>query len=247
VTLKIFLLAIAIFDDIGAILVIALFYSQSFDLAWLLFGGLMLMLLYGLGRARVTRLWAYVIPGAMLALALDQGGIHATLGGVLTGLFVPVATPGTEHAKGPAERALHGLHPWVSFGVLPLFAFVSAGVALDGDAGLSHLLDPLPLGIVLALFFGKQVGIFGATWLAVRSGLARLPAGTNWAGVYAVSIVAGIGFTMSLFIGFLAFSDPAIQEIVKLGVMAGSLLAVVWGAIWIGVFARKNLQPAAAE
>lgn len=175
--LKIFLLAIAIFDDLGAILIIALFYG-------------------GEGAAHYT-----------------------TLAGVVMGFVIPARY---------LDRTIHLLHPWVAFLVLPIFAFVTAGVDIRGIP-VSAFLSHLPLGVALGLFLGKQIGIFGATWMLVRAGFARLPEGTSWRQVYGVSIIAGIGFTMSLFIGQLAFSDALLQEQVKIGVIVGSLLATGWG------------------
>lgn len=227
---KIFLLAIAIFDDLGAILVIAFFYSGALaiqSLMWCVFG---IALLLMLNRLRVFFIMPYLLVGVLLWFCLYHANIHTTLAGVLVGLALPMRG-GENHSHSPVNQAIHFLHPWVGFFVLPLFAFTSAGVDFRGMT-LDSALHPLPLGIALALFFGKQIGIFGTTWLAVKMGLARLPEGASWPFVYGVSVIAGIGFTMSLFIGALAFSE-AMQSYVKLGVIGGSMLAAVWGALII--------------
>lgn len=216
--LKIFLLAIAIFDDLGAILIIAFFYSHGVALLPLLASIGITGALYAFNRLRILRLWPYMLAGIALWFTLHASGIHTTLAGVIVGLFIP-----RERLKG----LMHTLHPWVAFLVLPIFAFASAGVPL----GSAHLLAPLPLSIALGLFIGKQLGIFGASYALIRLGFAKLPAAASWRQVYGAATVAGIGFTMSLFIGMLAFKDPALQEQVKIGVIAGSLLSALLGAI----------------
>lgn len=225
--LKIFLLAIAIFDDLGAIIVIALFYSKGLAALPLVLGLGLLGGLFLLNRRGVASVWPYLLVGVGLWFCLYHGGVHTTIGGVLVGMAIPLAGP-----KGsPLGRALHGLHPYVSFAILPLFAFANAGIDLRGiDA--AALAQPLALGTALGLFVGKQLGIFGASWLTIRLGFAQLPAQTTWLQLYAVSLMAGIGFTMSLFIGNLAFTDAALLAQVKLGVIGGSLLSAAMGA-WL--------------
>jgi Na+:H+ antiporter, NhaA family len=156
-----------------------------------------------------------------------KSGVHATLAGVAVALAIPLRAEGSAPYS-PLDEVMKDLHPWVTFGILPLFAFANAGVAL-GDFTLMKLIAPIPLGIALGLFAGKQIGIFGASWLAIKSGLCRMPEGANWAQIYAVSIIAGIGFTMSLFIGMLAFTDPAYAADVRIGVLSGSLLSAIIG------------------
>ncbi len=219
--MKIFLLAIAIFDDLGAILIIALFYNHDLALLPLLASGGIIGLFFLLNRLRVTSILPFIFLGIALWFGLHAGGIHTTLAGVITGLFIPMKR---------LDWFMHKLHPWVAFFILPLFAFVMAGVSFSG-LNIDSLIAPLPLSVTMGLFCGKQIGIFGASWLLIRGGFAQLPAGTSWGQVYGVSVIAGIGFTMSLFIGMLAFSDATLQEQVKIGVMAGSLLASAWG--WV--------------
>jgi NhaA family Na+:H+ antiporter len=235
--LKIFLLAIAIFDDLGAILVIAFFYSHG--VAWLplLVAAGAILVLAMLHRQKVRSLWLYLVVGAALCVALYHGGVHATIGGVITGLLIPMRDKKNDDYS-PLNRCMHALHPWVSFGVLPVFAFTAAGVAVETEH-LPLLLAPLSLGIILGLFVGKQLGIFGATWLLVKTRLVTLPQDTGWRHIYAVSVIAGIGFTMSLFIGNLAFEHAALLAQAKLGVILASVLSAVVG--WLVL--RSVLRP----
>ncbi|MFN7225891.1 MAG: Na+/H+ antiporter NhaA [Holosporales bacterium] len=222
---KVFLLALAIFDDLGAILVVALFYSKGVVLASLLVGAGIIGLLALLNARGVKAISPYIILGIALWFCLHHGGVHTTVAGVVVGLLVPMRVD----SFSPAENTLGILHPWVSYFILPVFAFVSAGVDVRG-LGLDDLTHPLPLGIALALFFGKQVGIMGTAWVLVRCGLAALPEATRWRHLYGISILAGIGFTMSLFIGDLAFAGSWRESIV-FGVLAGSLLSSIWGFV----------------
>lgn len=227
-SLKIFLLALAIIDDLGAIVIIALFYTDTLSLLSL---GLALAgtaLLVGLNLSGVTRISAYALVGIFIWVCVLKSGVHATLAGVAVGLFVPLREAGGDIADGPLKAAEEALHPWVAFGVLPLFAFANAGVAL-ADATWSKLLEPVPLGIALGLFLGKQVGILGAVWLAVRSGYARLPDGASWVQLWGVAALGGIGFTMSLFIGTLAFPDGGNTADIRIGVIAGSVASAIAG------------------
>ncbi|KWV94650.1 Na+/H+ antiporter NhaA [Erythrobacter sp. AP23] len=224
VALKALLLAIAIIDDIGAIAIIALFYTEDMNVAAL---GLAMVPAAGmllLNRMGIARTIPYFLLGAFLWICVLKSGVHATLAGVLTAMFVPIAT-GDER---PLERLEHALHAWVAFLILPIFAFANAGVSF-ASAGLEALLAPLSLGIAAGLVVGKQAGIFGACWIAVRSGLATMPPGVTWRHVYGLSCLAGIGFTMSLFIGGLAFVDPEQVDAVKMGVLSGSLASAMIG------------------
>ncbi len=224
VALKALLLAIAIIDDIGAIAIIALFYNENMNLAAL---GLALVPAAGmllLNRAGVARTIPYFLLGAFLWVCVLKSGVHATLAGVVTAMFVPIAT-GEEQ---PLERLEHALHPWVAFLILPIFAFANAGVSFAG-AGLDALLAPLSLGIAAGLVVGKQIGVFGACWLATKTRLASMPPEVTWRHIYGLSCLAGIGFTMSLFIGGLAFIDPAQIDAVKMGVLTGSLVSALIG------------------
>jgi Na+:H+ antiporter, NhaA family len=232
VGLKVFLMTLAVLDDLGAIVIIALFYSHDLSLNALLLAASAIMVLFALNRAGVTRIAPYVLVGTALWLFVLKSGVHATLAGVIAALFVP-ASGSAHQPHPPASRLEHSLHPWVAFGILPIFAFANAGVSLAGFS-LDKLLEPIPLGIMLGLFVGKQVGVFSFAWLAVKSGLARLPSGVNFAQVYGAAILCGIGFTMSLFIGMLAFENTASDQVIvtdQLGILAGTLLSAVVGSL----------------
>lgn len=230
VSLKILLTAVAIIDDLAAILIIAVFYSGGLHADAMLFALVPLMGLFLLNRMGSARRAPYIILGVLLWIAVLESGVHATMAGVITALFIPLKAADPEERRSPAMRLEHDLHPWVAFLILPLFAFANAGVPFEG-IGFSSLLDPLTLGIVLGLFLGKQVGVFGAVWLAVKSGLCPKPEGSHWVQIYGLSILCGIGFTMSLFIGGLAFTGMGQQAEVRLGVLAGSVLSAVSGYI----------------
>lgn len=234
VALKALLLAIAIIDDIGAIVIIALFYTENMNVGALGLALVPAAALLMLNRAGVARTIPYLLFGTLLWIFVLKSGVHATLAGVVTAIFVPIAT-GKER---PLERLEHTLHPWVAFLILPIFAFSNAGVSFAG-AGLDALLAPLSLGIATGLVIGKQIGIFGACWIAVKSGLATMPAGISLRHVYGLSCLAGIGFTMSLFIGNLAFADVESIAAVKLGVLSGSLVAALAGVAVLRSTSRR--------
>lgn len=225
VALKALLLAIAVIDDIGAIAVIALFYTGEINIGMLAAGGGVLLLLAITGRLRVASSIPYAILALLLWVFILKSGIHATLAGVAAALCVPIEA---RNGTGVLERMEHGLHPWVAFLVIPIFGFANAGVGLIG-IDPAAVLDPLPLGIALGLLIGKQVGVFGFAFAAVKLGVARLPVGVSWRQLHALSLLAAIGFTMSLFIGNLAFANPEQVDAVKLGVLSGSLIAAVSG------------------
>ncbi len=237
VALKALLLAIAIIDDIGAIAIIALFYTENMNVGALGLALVPAAAMLVLNRAGVARTIPYFLFGAFLWICVLQSGVHATLAGVVTAMFVPIAT-GEER---PLERLEHALHPWVAFLILPIFAFANAGVSFAG-AGLDVLLAPLSLGIAAGLVIGKQIGIFGACWIAVKSGLATLPAGVSLRHVYGLSCLAGIGFTMSLFIGNLAFVAVDSIAAVKLGVLSGSLVAAIAGVVVLSRASRPGAE-----
>jgi NhaA family Na+:H+ antiporter len=226
-SLKIFLLALAIIDDLAAIVIIALFYTVDVSLTALGVAGLGLAGLFALNRFKVSGITPYVLFGLLMWAAVLKSGVHATLAGVLTALFIPLERF-DDPSVSPLKRAEHGLKPWVYFLIMPAFAFANAGVPLAGVSP-GDLLAPLPLGIALGLFVGKQIGVFGFAWAAVKSGLATLPEGLAWRQVYGAALLAGIGFTMSLFIGSLAFPDPETLNAVRIGVLAGSLAAGLAG------------------
>jgi Na+:H+ antiporter, NhaA family len=239
--LKVFLLAIAIIDDLGAIVIIALFYTADLSVASLLIGGAGLAVLVAFNRLGVASVAAYVLVGLVVWVGVLKSGVHATLAGVLVALTIPMQARHGGHVHSPLEHLIHGLHPWVAFMILPIFAFANAGVAVAG-LSLADLASPLPLGIALGLFVGKQIGVLGFTWLAVRSRLCRLPRGVDWAQIYGVACLCGVGFTMSLFIGTLAFDDAALMDGVRLGVLMGSSLSAVVGYLVLrGVAARRTV------
>ena len=221
--LKIFLLALAVIDDLGAILIIAVFYTAELSLTSLAFAGAGAALLLALNLGGVTRLLPYVLIGVVMWVAGLKSGVHATLVGVIIALFIPLRSNDAS-ATPPLVRAEHGLHGFVTLFVMPAFAFANAGVHLGGIT-LGDFVASVPLGIAAGLLIGKQLGIFGFTWAGVRLGLFRLPEGVTWMHVYGASALAGIGFTMSLFIGTLAFDSPELQAAVRLGVLSGSLLS----------------------
>lgn len=227
--LKVTLLALAIMDDLGAIIIIALFYTSDLSVLSLLIAAGCTAVLVLFNRLHVTRISLYILVGAVMWVCVLKSGVHATLAGVVLAFCIPLRVPGSDKPS-PLHRLEEGLHPWVTFFIMPVFAFANAGIPLFG-LQLADLFAPIPLGIALGLFLGKQLGVFGFAWLAVRMGLAHLPAGVNWMQVYGLSLLAGIGFTMSLFIGTLAFADPEHAAQVRLGVLGGSLLSAVLGYI----------------
>lgn len=233
--LKIFLTALAVFDDLAAIVIIAVFYSNGVAVLALAASAACIAVLAILNRARVTALWPYAVMGVALWLCVLASGVHATLAGVILALTIP---------SGALERLEHALNPYVAFFVLPVFAIFNAGVSFRGlDA--SRAMSALPLGIACGLFFGKQIGIFGASWLAVRSGFATLPRGVNWRMMYGAALLGGIGFTMSLFIGSLAFDSSDLATETKLGVFAGSLVSAAAGYAFLrAAVARRPRSPA---
>jgi NhaA family Na+:H+ antiporter len=229
ISLKVFLLALAIIDDLGAIVIIAIFYTADLGVVPLALASIGILGLFVLNRLGVTRPAAYILVGIAIWVCVLKSGVHATLAGVALAFAIPMRDR-SNPTRSPLKAWEHLLHPWVAYGIMPVFAFANAGVSLTGFQ-FSDLFAPLPLGIALGLFLGKQLGICGAVWLAVRTGLARLPEDVNWMQIYGVSLLAGIGFTMSLFIGSLAFSDPEHAAMVRIGVIFGSLLSGVGGFV----------------
>lgn len=230
-SLKVFLTALAILDDLGAVIIIAVFYTAELSGLYLGLAAATLVVLAALNRFGVMRLAPYLLLGAALWYFTLKSGVHATLAGVALALTIPLkpspARP--DDIASPLHRLEHGLHPYVAFLVIPIFGFANAGVSFS-VLGLSTLAAPVPLGIMLGLFLGKQIGVFGFGWLAIRAGLADLPARASWGQFYGIALLCGIGFTMSLFIGLLAFpGSEALQDQTKIGVLAGSLLAGLCG------------------
>jgi NhaA family Na+:H+ antiporter len=231
-TLNLFLTTVAIIDDLGAIIIIAIDYTARLH-GWPLgIAAMILLTMIALNRRGEMRLWPYLMLGAGLWLAVLLSGVHATVAGVLTAFVIPVRrNPGTpDAADAPLHRLEHALEPVVAYGIVPLFGFANAGVAL-GKITWPDLIAPLPLAVGAGLFIGKQIGIFTSVWLAVALGVGTRPRDTTWLQVYGVALLCGIGFTMSLFIGGLAFSDPTLVTQVKIGVIEGSLAAAVLGFI----------------
>ena len=227
VSVKILLLAVAIIDDLAAIIIIALFYTENLSLVALGWGTLGVAGLFLLNRMRVMSITPYVLIGIFLWACVLKSGVHATLAGVIAALAIPLKH--TDPSKSsPAHKAEHGLHIWVAYLILPLFAFANAGVSLQGIE-LSDLMAPLPLGIALGLFVGKQIGVFSLSVMAIKLGWAKLPEGTNYLQLYGVACLTGVGFTMSLFIGTLAFDSEAMLNSVRLGVLLGSVMSGVMG------------------
>jgi NhaA family Na+:H+ antiporter len=237
-SLKLFLLAVAIIDDLGAIIVIALFYTAELSWAALALAGIAIALLAAFNLSGVARRAPYILAGVFLWVCVLKSGIHATLAGVVVGIAVPLRTA---RAASPLMRLEHDLRPWVAFGVLPIFAFANAGVRLAGIT-VAELLDPVELGIAFGLFLGKQLGIAGTIWAATRSGLATLPEGATWQQVYGLSLLTGIGFTMSLFIGTLAFPEEGYDADIRIPVLIASLLSAVSGYLVLRTASRAG-QP----
>lgn len=225
ISLKIFLLAVAIIDDLGAIIIIALFYTADLSLTALGMAVIGIGGLFMLNRAGIKTITPYVLIGAFIWVCVLKSGVHATLAGVITALFIPLQGR-TENAQSPLHHLEHDLHPWVAFMVLPIFAFANAGLSFDG-LSLSALLAPVPLGIALGLFIGKPVGVLGFAAIALKTGLAKMPEGMSWRHLAGVAWLTGVGFTMSLFIGGLAFADIERLNEVRLGVIAGSVASAL--------------------
>ena len=225
--LKVFVLALAIIDDLGAIIVIAIFYATDLSVTALALAATGTLLLFLLNRWNVTHTWAYLLVGLFVWTCVLKSGVHATLAGVITALSIPLSAGKGGH-EGPLEKLEHALGPWVSFAILPLFAFANAGVSLAGLSP-SDLAAPVPLGIALGLFLGKPIGIYAFARTAISSGFAAMPLGTSQMQLFGASALAGIGFTMSLFIGMLAFTDPSFSSHVRLGVLTGSILSGLAG------------------
>jgi len=237
-SLKIFLTALAIIDDLGAIVIIAFVYSGNIQVFYLLLMSVALIILYILNKFKVRIFIPYLIIGIFLWHFTQQSGVHATISGVLLALLIP-------HDKKDKNKSLllkleHFISPYVAFGIMPLFAFVNAGVSLNG-INFSSLLNPVPLGILCGLFFGKQIGVFLFSYMSVKLNLAQKPSNSNWFSLYAVSILTGIGFTMSLFVGNLAFANSnQYLDGVKIGVLSGSLLSTLIGYILLLLTTKKN-------
>jgi NhaA family Na+:H+ antiporter len=232
-SLKLFLTTVAIVDDMGAVAIIAVAYTEQLNTLALAAGALLLAVMYVLNRSGVMKLWPYLLLFVLLWYCVFLSGVHATIAGVAAAMLIPIRkSPGhSDDVASPLHRLEHSLHPWSAYLIVPLFGFANAGVSLAGVTP-AVLLAPLPLGIALGLFAGKQVGIFGSIWIADRTRFARRPGATTWPQVYGMATLAGIGFTMSLFIGGLAFPGrPELADAVKIGVLGGSLLSAIGGFV----------------
>ena len=244
-SLKIFLVSIAIFDDIGAILIIALFYTNELSLGSLAVAGLCLPFLYLLNRRNVTRITPYIFIGVIMWIAVLKSGIHATLAGVVLALFIPMFDR-TDLEHSPLEELEHDLHSTVAFGILPLFAFANSGISLKG-AGFAELFHSVPLGIAAGLFIGKQIGVMFACWLIFKLGISKMPNGMNFKQIYGAALLCGVGFTMSLFIGGLAFGggSPLFDE--RLGIIMGSIVSGVAGYIMLKVTLKEDISSTSVD
>ena len=238
-SLKVFLVALAIIDDLGAIVIIALFYSGHLSLWSLGLAGAVMAGLFVLNRTGVTRIAPYMLLGIALWLFVLKSGVHATLAGVAVAFAIPIPEDGS--GRSPLRALESALHPWVAFLVMPVFAFANAGVSFAGITP-AQLFAGVPLGITLGLFIGKQVGAFGAAWLAIRAGWARMPESADWGLLYGTCMLAGIGFTMSLFIGTLAFDLASYAAPVRLGVLAGSALSGIAGYLLLRVLTSRVVE-----
>ena len=238
VSLKLFLMTLAIIDDLGAIIVIAVFYSSELSGVSLLLAAACLIALIAMNRMGVIKVAPYMIVGLILWVCVLKSGVHATLAGVTLAFCIPLRTKNSETS--PLMSIEHALHPWVAYAILPLFAFANAGVSLAG-VSLHSFVSHVPMGIAAGLLIGKTLGVFGLTWIAIKTGMAALPAGANWGQVFGVAILCGIGFTMSLFVGSLAFvagSDYVGMD--RMGILTGSILAALIGYGVTLFFSRKQ-------
>ncbi len=230
ISLKVFLLALAIIDDLGAIIIIALFYTSELSTVSIIIASIALTILFTMNRMGVANKAAYILVGIVLWVSVLKSGVHATLSGVALAFMIPLSCKNRAGKTFSMSKEMeHGLHYWVAFMILPLFAFVNAGVDLRGIS-LQGMLNPVPIGIMLGLFIGKQLGVFGFSWLAIKAGITSLPKDSSWKQLYGVSILTGIGFTMSLFIDSLAYNDAQVYHFAdKLAILLGSFLSGIVG------------------
>jgi NhaA family Na+:H+ antiporter len=234
-SIKIFLLSIAIFDDLGSMIIIALFYNHQLKIIFIGIASIITCILLILNHKKVSNFGPYAFFGAILWITFHEAGLHTTMAGVVIGACIPMYSNKNNNTSSPLKKLNNLLHPLVAFGILPIFAFVSSGVAFS-HLKLSDLWHPISLGIITGLFWGKQFGIFISTYLAVKLKLAKLPEKSNWFEVYTTSCLAGIGFTMSLFVGFLAFEEnETLQDFVKISILFSSVITVIYSALIIKI------------
>ncbi len=240
VSLKIFLMALAIIDDLGAIVIIALFYTAELSTMSITIAAIALVILFIMNRMDVAIKSAYIVVGLVLWVSVLKSGVHATLAGVALAFMIPLSSKDKEGKRFSMLKEMeHDLHYWVAFMILPLFAFVNAGVDLK-SISIEEMAGPVPMGIMLGLFIGKQVGVFGFSWIAIKMGLASLPKDSNWIMLYGVSVLTGIGFTMSLFVDTLAYNDTQIYDYAdKLAVLLGSLFSGLLGYFILKVATKR--------
>jgi len=245
VSLKVFLVSLAIFDDVGAIVIIALFYTSDLSITAVLMTLACMPVLFLLNRRGVTEVTPYILIGVIMWIALLKSGVHATLDGVLLALFIPLQDR-KKPERSPLRELEHDLHTVVAFGILPVFAFANSGISFSG-IGMDYLLHPVPLGIAAGLFVGKQLGVFAFCWLAVKSGVATLPDQVGWRALYGAALLCGVGYTMSLFIGSLAFEETDVNLLFdeRLGIIAGSVLSGIAGYYWLRWALNARIAPAA--
>lgn len=240
ISVKIFLTSLAIFDDIGAIVIIALFYTSNISLTALVVSAICIGLLVLLNRRGVVEKSLYLTVGLVMWVALLKSGVHATLAGVVLAMFIPIRSD-KDPDHSPLKTLEHDLHSVVAYIILPVFAFCNSGISFSG-IGVNDILDPMPLGIILGLFLGKQIGIFGLCWIGIKLNLAELPKGINWAVLYGTAALCGIGYTMSLFIGSLAFEGGGIESMLdeRIGIIIGSVLSGVLGYMILKVSLKDS-------
>ncbi len=240
VALKVFLLTLAIIDDLGAIIIIALFYSTDISTLSLVISASTIVILFFMNRSGVNNIAPYILVGVVLWIAVLKSGVHATLAGVLLAFFIPL-NRGSDEAGSPLRHLEHMLHPYVAFMIMPVFAFANAGIPIAG-LSMDALTHPVPLGIMTGLFFGKQIGVLGFTWLTSVLRIGRLPEGVTWLQLYGVSALCGIGFTMSLFISSLAAEQAGTELIARyrLGILEGTVLSAITGYLILKFALRKK-------
>ena len=238
-SLKLFLLTLAIIDDLGAIVIIAIFYSGDLSVTSLIFAGVAIAALFAMNLLGVKRIAAYVVVGLILWICVLKSGVHATLAGVILAFAIPLRTKEDEPC--PLREMEHSLHPWIAFGIMPIFAFANAGVSLEGMS-FGSLFEPIPIGIALGLFLGKQAGVFGFSLAAVKLGLAKLPSDINWRMIYGTSVLCGIGFTMSLFISTLAFDSSITDDAAsaRIGILVGSFISAIAGYLILSFYIKND-------
>ena len=238
-SLKLFLLTLAIIDDLGAIVIIAIFYSGDLSVTSLIFAAVTIAILFAMNLLGVKRIAAYVVVGLILWICVLKSGVHATLAGVILAFAIPLRTKEDEPC--PLREMEHSLHPWIAFGIMPIFAFANAGVSLEGMS-FGSLFEPIPIGIALGLFLGKQAGVFGFSLAAVKLGLAKLPSDINWRMIYGTSVLCGIGFTMSLFISTLAFDSSITDDAAsaRIGILVGSFISAIAGYLILSFYIKND-------